>query len=253
MTLYLGDNQVARSVKSVSITGTNLPEQTGNEGKYLATNGTEAYWGNPTELVESELKNKVSKTHVTNCITEIPQDVKMTITSEVGDIWYAWVSYVYGYILYSKTETVVEGDELYSRDNYGNYNAVRTIGIDVTIDSETRLIDETNVSIPLIRDTEYDRGELYYDLILKADSKLYFPAGFEGDYRPFNIITTSEDIKFRNNSKNDGRYFIFYDGSKLFLKSLNDIIVVENLPSENVNQFMTYYDLHTNKLYNLIK
>lgn len=46
-----------------------LPNQNGNEGKYLSTNGSELIW-----------ENSVNYKHLTNCITAIPQDINLELT-----------------------------------------------------------------------------------------------------------------------------------------------------------------------------
>ena len=45
-----------------------LPDQTGNSGKFLTTNGTTASW-----------ETAVDYDNITNCITEIPQDIKLEL------------------------------------------------------------------------------------------------------------------------------------------------------------------------------
>lgn len=46
----------------------NIPSQTGQSGKFLTTNGTMASWG-----------DTVDYTNITNCVTEIPQDIKLEL------------------------------------------------------------------------------------------------------------------------------------------------------------------------------
>lgn len=47
-----------------------LPNQNGNDGKYLSTNGSELIW-----------ENSVNYKHLTNCITSIPQDINLELTN----------------------------------------------------------------------------------------------------------------------------------------------------------------------------
>ena len=244
MTLYVGSNQIATKISAVT-TGVKLPDQTNNAGKFLSTNGAEISWADPYEQVEPHV---VKKTHVSNCITEIPEDIKMEINNTVGDMMYAWVNYVYGYVLYSKTETVAEGDELYSRDNYSNFNSSRVIGTDVTITSETTLQDDVNMGLTLTRDSEYDTLDIHYELTLKADSKLYFPNGIEEESKIFDIKYTNEDIKIKNNSKSDGRYFLYMNETELFLEDLDAIVVGNEFPTEDLVENQKFYNFTTNKV-----
>ena len=61
MTIRRGDSIIAGNAGGI-------PSQTGQSGKFLTTNGTMASWG-----------DTVDYTNITNCITEIPQDIKLEL------------------------------------------------------------------------------------------------------------------------------------------------------------------------------
>ena len=76
MTIRRGDSIIAGNAGGI-------PSQTGQSGKFLTTNGTMASWG-----------DTVDYTNITNCITEIPQDIKLelnngTLTVKAGSKAYA--------------------------------------------------------------------------------------------------------------------------------------------------------------------
>lgn len=77
MTLYVGNNEIAQKIYSIS-TGVKLPEQAGNEGKYLTTDGENLSWGTPeSQGGDVDLSKVIDYTHVTNCFKYIPQDIKL--------------------------------------------------------------------------------------------------------------------------------------------------------------------------------
>lgn len=252
MTLYVGSKKIAQKI-GVASTGVKLPDQTDNAGKFLSTDGTVLAWTNPTEQVEQDIasinEKLIKKTHMTNCITEIPQDVNMTIQMETGDKMYAWVNYIVGYVLYSKTENVVDGDELYSKDDYGNFNASRVIGENVTIVDETTLQDDVNMGYNLTRNSEYDTVEYHYDLTLKAGAKLYFPNGLDAEENPTTEIRhTNEDIKIRNSSKLDGRYLLCMNDSELLFEDLDAIVSGKEFPTEGLVENQKFFNVTTNRI-----
>ena len=63
MTIRRGDSIIAGN-------SADIPSQTGQSGKFLTTNGTVASWG-----------DTVDYTNITNCITEIPQDIKLELNN----------------------------------------------------------------------------------------------------------------------------------------------------------------------------
>lgn len=63
MTIRRGDSIIAGNAGGI-------PSQTGQSGKFLTTNGTMASWG-----------DTVDYTNITNCITEIPQDIKLELNN----------------------------------------------------------------------------------------------------------------------------------------------------------------------------
>ena len=93
-----------------AIDAKSLPSQAGNSGKYLTTNGTNPSWAtvsgsggtwgtitgtlsDQTDL-QTALDDKLDTTQITNCITEIPQDIKLelnngTLTLKAGSKVYA--------------------------------------------------------------------------------------------------------------------------------------------------------------------
>lgn len=88
---------------NVSITvGDTLPSQSGQSGKYLTTDGTSTSWGTPTASAawgsitgtlsdQTDLQDAldakqdeataVNYDNITNCLTEIPQDIKLELSS----------------------------------------------------------------------------------------------------------------------------------------------------------------------------
>ena len=82
--------------------GSPLPIQTGNSGKFLTTDGTNASW--------NEVLNY---NNITNCITEIPQDIKLELNNG--------------------TLTLKAGSKVYVPNGAGVFNVV-TIANDITMD-----------------------------------------------------------------------------------------------------------------------
>lgn len=92
-----------KAVKTAIDTKDSLPSQTGNDGKFLTTNGTTTSWA-AVNVDTSDIYNKIDSkqdkstavnyNNISNCITYIPQDIKLelnngTLTLKAGSKVYA--------------------------------------------------------------------------------------------------------------------------------------------------------------------
>ena len=92
-----------KAVKTAIDAKDSLPSQSGNDGKFLTTNGTTTSWATvnvDTSDIYNKLDSKQDKStavnygNISNCITEIPQDIKLelnnnnTIVLKKGSIVY---------------------------------------------------------------------------------------------------------------------------------------------------------------------
>ena len=148
---------------------------------------------NNTEL-DTKIKTEIDKngidlsTITTNCVTEIPQDIKLELNEVVE--YYAWQpDDIHEADVYTKTPTIQVGTQLY---NYYYYEAIDTISI---VNSETSF---THGGLTYTRHSALD--ETARKLILKAGSKIWIPYGTTevyqvGDTDAYNhtVIATSWD------------------------------------------------------------
>ena len=108
MALYVGDNEISQKILLKGNVGVQLPTMSSDtEGQYLSNDGIQPVWKD----------EQVGYKQITNCITEIPQDIKL----ELND----------------GTLTLKAGSKLYVPNGVGVFDAV-TIESDRTI---TRNID----------------------------------------------------------------------------------------------------------------
>lgn len=84
MALYVGDNEISQKILLKGNVGVQLPTMSSDtEGKYLSNDGIQPVWKD----------EQVGYKQITNCITEIPQDIKLelndgTLTLKAGSKLY---------------------------------------------------------------------------------------------------------------------------------------------------------------------
>ena len=173
MGLYIGDNEVSQQISLVSL-GLKLPEQNGHSGQFLTTDGENPSWGdvdlsktadinlsNLSESGQQVLDSKLNTSQITNCITEIPQDIKLelnngTVTLKAGSKVYVPNGVENGFL---KFDEVVLNEDLI-RDEWTAYTGSAIL----FLDNETIHIQPA--SVPVSGETapsNTDANRLWYD------------------------------------------------------------------------------------------
>lgn len=144
--------------------------------------------------ITKESRNVVNwSTNATNCLKrKTPQNISLELKKSEGSNLYAWYDlFNEDNKMYSKTETVVIGDYLYTSDNVSFCRVSEVVS-----ESEINVItneDETIMSF--VRDSTNDIINETISLISKAGSKLYVPNGKNADgSNKFDEVTIENDI-----------------------------------------------------------
>lgn len=169
-----------------------IPSQTGQSGKFLTTNGTTTSWATvnvDTSDIYNKLDTKQDKStavnydNVSNCITEIPQDIKLELnkgrlTLKAGSKVYVPNGFESDGTTPKFDEVVIENDKV-----CGGYNA--------------------GVCVVIIDDSV---GGLYanFDINLSTYSGSSAPTDFVGLF--YNTTTNTIGARFDTSSQFTGRY-----------------------------------------------
>lgn len=183
---------------------------------------------NNTEL-DTKIKTEIDKngidlsTITTNCITEIPQDIKLELNDVVEYYGWEYDNDKDWAVLYTKTPTIQVGTQLYNSAKE-EYSTIQTVNSDTSF---TNPLDGTRI---FVRNSNYDNTAR--KLILKAGSKIWIPYGTievyqVGDTDAYNhtVVATS------------------WDGSKFFyaIEFENDTVVdTSTLSVDNEERLLTY-------------
>ena len=82
MTLYIGNDEISKKIILENISGgIDLPEISEiTKGKILGNDGSTLSWVDESDYIASEFNQTLDISSVTNCITKIPQDIKLELT-----------------------------------------------------------------------------------------------------------------------------------------------------------------------------
>lgn len=169
---------------------------------------------NNTEL-DTKIKTEIDKngidlsTITTNCITEIPQDIKLELN---GTTWHAWEQSRTFTIIYTKSAAPQINDKVYidgEEVGYVSQVSGTTIYAHATKDADGGFPMGSELDFARMSGYDYT-GSI---LILKAGSKLYVPNGFEedGTTQKFDIVTIASDIKAGTPYTNAPIFIYYYN------------------------------------------
>lgn len=123
MALYVGDNEISQKILLKGNVGVQLPTMSSDtEGQYLSNDGIQSVWKD----------EQIGYKQISNCITEIPQDIKLELNSD-------------------HTITLKAGSKLYIP------NGFETNGITKKFDTIT-----TNIDISLNADVSFTNMFIFY-------------------------------------------------------------------------------------------
>ena len=116
---------------------TPLPSQSGQNGKFLTTDGTSVSWASvPSDSLKAntDLSNLISEgknignwsTNVSNCLTKVPNDIKLELNN--GTLTLKNGSYVYIKIAITYTKIPITLDESVTESTNGSYFAFYKFG-----------------------------------------------------------------------------------------------------------------------------
>jgi hypothetical protein len=202
---------------------------------------------------KQDLDSSININNITNCITYIPQDIRMELTKETEVILYAWTIEDQSMTVYSDTLTPKNGPAYDSHgkvvdETYGAYFE--------TIDSVLYInyyngISTTNT--PAIRKAKADiKGNT---LTVKAGTKTYFPNGLQEDgaTKKIDPVTLESDCTRTltiSSGNFDGDFLIFYrpDVNKITSIILENTGSGNELPTDLSWNTWVFYNTSTNKI-----
>ena len=204
----------------------------------------------------SSIETKLDMNRITNCITEIPQDVEFdtSVSVDVKNM-YAWVNYILGVIFFSENEILTNGDKIYHINSETKImEPVRTVGEDAIIVDETTFTDTINLNYNFFRESEHDTVDIIpgnKELTLLPYSKVYFPDGLSETNSYAHIVRTLENgVKVDTSLYGDGKYYIIFKDTDLILEDLSFISVGHSLPTESLAENQKFFDLDSHFIYN---
>ena len=83
MTLYIGNDEVSKKIilENISGGGIDLPEISEvTKGKILGNDGSILNWVDESDYISSKFNETLNMSYITNCITKIPQDIKLELS-----------------------------------------------------------------------------------------------------------------------------------------------------------------------------
>ena len=83
MTLYIGNDEVSKKIilENISVGGIDLPEISEvTKGKILGNDGSILNWVDESDYISSKFNETLNMSYITNCITKIPQDIKLELS-----------------------------------------------------------------------------------------------------------------------------------------------------------------------------
>ena len=169
--------------------------------------------------------------NVSNCIVEIPQDIKLEITTQIVE--WAWHTNKDDFLYYTSTATPSAGDELNPHVSTSSIRRVASVSADGL--SLTDTDGDTYTRSP-------SNDITTQALVLKAGSKLYVPNGSG----VFNTVTIASDITISGLNVNT-QYMLFTNttGTFLFAEYLSSCSSGTSMPA---GTWKTWYDTTNNKV-----
>lgn len=177
--------------------------------------------------------------NVTNCITEIPQDIKLELGAK-----YAWYNGGFVIYLYTDSTSVSVNDKVYGNDDInvavGTVTQVSGNTITIYFPEEYDAIP-AGAEVDFTRDSSVDRNGI---LTLKSGSKVYVPNGAN----KFDVITTNSDISFQGSDTVSVSRVVYYN------KTTNGFLVIGSHSSgttgtpNNTTGNCVHYNTSTNKI-----
>lgn len=85
MTLYIGNDEISKKIilENISGGGIDLPEISEiTKGKILGNDGSTLSWVDESDYIASEFNQTLNMSYITNCITKIPQDIKLELSDD---------------------------------------------------------------------------------------------------------------------------------------------------------------------------
>lgn len=197
--------------------------------------------------ITNESRNVVNwSTNATNCLKrKTPQNISLELKKTEGSNLYAWYElFNEDNKIYSKTETVVVGDYLYTSDNVSFCRVSEVVS-----ESEINVITNEDESImSFVRDSMNDIINETISLISKAGSKVCVPNGKNADgSNKFDEVTVVSDITNTTTGAGEKMFLSVYNnGGHLFAGYTTGGTVTER-PVSPIN-YVLYYNTTTNKV-----
>lgn len=183
---------------------------------------------NNTEL-DTKIKTEIDKngidlsTITTNCITEIPQDVKLELNKTT---WHAWEQSRTFTVIYTKSATPQINDKVYINEEEVGY--ISQVSGTTIYAYATK---EAGGGFPMGSELDFARYSSYdytsSTLILKAGSKVYIPNGFESDGTTpkFDVVMIESDVSTKLTWLTSDQAFVFLvtgiDGTALSIGDMD--------------------------------
>ena len=204
----------------------------------------------PTKVSELEndlgyATNDVIDSKITNCITEIPQDIKLDLEEYTI---YGWELPRILDVIYTKSATPQVNDKVYENGQEIGYvsqfsgstmTAVATVGNGAGFPSGAEL--------SFNRMSDYDSIET--NVTLKAGSKVYVPNGFESDGTTphFDEVVIESDVSRCYFGGSLGETLLFYVGDG---NGIGQCITSKCQSGTTTSSNGYYYNTSTNTIYN---
>lgn len=194
---------------------------------------------------KQDISTAINYNNISNCITEIPQDIKLelnngTLTLKAGSKVYVPNGFeqsrikLYAWIVgneeyYTESETPVVGDKTYKKD--GTYNGYKVNKVSGTSLVLRKGSSSVYVEVTVTRDTSKD---IY---ISKPDTT-----------KPkFDVITIDSNINRTGSAKNNSQFFYFWDNTTKGIRSRNlDYITSGSTAPTSFSYGPTWYDIVNN-------
>lgn len=198
---------------------------------------------NLSQTGQEILDNKLNKQMISNCITEIPQDIKLELIN-----FYAFEVVGTAIYYFSKTSTITVGSVLhyYLDGNYDTNGEAKVISIETTSDG-------TFYTLEVIKnhynfDVGYTFGNVrrFADedtarLVLGAGSKAYVPNGSG----VFDEVVTENDIIISGSGSSEIMIVVNRNGTGTFVGSVSQFFSGSSQPTISV-QYAYWYDTTNN-------
>ena len=290
MTLYIGNDEISKKIilENISGGGIDLPEISEiTKGKILGNDGSTLSWVDESDYIASEFNQTLDISSVTNCITKIPQDIKLeltdgTLTLKAGSKVYDGAGNVINItkdytvdtssgngvvgVFYSKTQDKVWANQLVSTATSGEtpptgsgmfYNTV-TKSVDFYKDG---VLDESDWSLPLAIITVNEGTSTSIEQVFNGfgyiGSTIFALPGVEGlspngrnaDGSLNNIKSVTSKVVLHNSHTSINNWpIILKNDSSMY--PLSDYLEADTYPYQPATgKWYSYYSKKDNKIY----